>query len=53
MNLFKGFLIAMGVVVFIYTAVEIMNEGPNLFGSTWPLFLEWKWPVRFFMDFLT
>ena len=53
MNLFKGFLIAMGVVVFIYTAVAIMNEGPNLFRSTWPLFLEWKWPSQFFMDFLT
>ena len=53
MNLFKGFLIAMGVIVFIYTAVAIGNEGPNLFASTWPLFLEWKWPGQFFMDFLT
>ena len=53
MNLFKGFLIVMGAIVLIYTIVAVANEGPNLFASTLPLFLEWKWPGQFFMDFLT
>ena len=51
--MFKGLLVAMGTIVLAYTIVAIASEGPNLFASTLPMFLEWKWPGQFFLDFLT
>jgi len=53
MSLFKGLLVALGVIVLVYTVVAVMNEGPNLFASTLPMFFQYKWPGQFFLDFLT
>ena len=48
MGLFKGLLVALGVIVLVYTVVAIMNEGPNLFASTLPMFMQVRWPGQFF-----
>lgn len=51
MKLFKTLLIAMNLLVLVYTTLAVVNEGVNLFATTLPALLEFGWPGQFHIDF--
>lgn len=53
MTLFKALLGAMCVILTVYTALAVSNEGVNLFANTLPSIPEFGWPGQFYADFVT
>lgn len=53
MALFKTLLITMCLIVLIYTAFAVSNDGVNLFAITLPSITKFGWPGQFHVDFLT
>ena len=53
MTLFEALLVAMCVLMCVYTALAVVNEGINLFATTLPSIPRFGWPGQFYTDFLT
>ncbi len=53
MTFLRILLVAMLVVVLIYTGLAVANEGINLFATTLPALPHFGWPGQFHLDFAT